>query len=48
MNNVAKGSLVSTRNPTQVAVLPNCAWVLVAAYHATQVRRKHSDAGGQA
>jgi Protein of unknown function (DUF998) len=32
----------------RLIVLSNCAWVLVAAYHATQVRRKHSDAGDQA
>jgi len=32
----------------RLIVLSNCAWVLVAAYHAMQVRRKHSDAGRQA
>ena len=32
----------------RLIVLFNCAWVLVAAYHAIQVRRKHSDAGDQA
>jgi hypothetical protein len=32
----------------RLIVLSNCAWVLVAAYYATHVRRKHSDAGGQA
>lgn len=31
----------------RLIVLSNCAWVLIAAYHATQMRRKHSDAGGQ-
>ena len=32
----------------RLIVLSNCAWVLVAAYRTTQVRRKHSDAGDQA
>jgi hypothetical protein len=32
----------------RLIVLSNCAWVLVAAYHAIQVRRKHTDAGDQA
>jgi hypothetical protein len=29
-------------------VLSNCAWVMVAAWHAIQVQRKHRDAGGWA
>ena len=29
----------------RLIVLSNCAWVLVAAWHAIQVRRKHSDMG---
>jgi hypothetical protein len=32
----------------RLIVLSNCAWVLVAAYRTTQVRRKYSDAGDQA
>jgi hypothetical protein len=32
----------------RLIVLSNCAWVLVAAYHATHVRRNHSDASDQA
>jgi hypothetical protein len=32
----------------RLIVLSNCAWVLVAAWHAIPVRRKHSDTGGHA
>lgn len=31
----------------RLIVLSNCGWVLLAAWHGIQVRRKHSDTGGQ-